>query len=914
MPHQILTTKLYIPAVHPNLVHRSRLVARLNQALHCKLTLISAPAGFGKTTLLSEWLSHFRIPILDFGLDSPEESIQNPQSKIQNRVAWLSLDEEDNDVTRFFTYFIAALQPIDSTIGAALAEVLQSPQPPPIEPLMTTLINQIAAAGAPIILILDAYHVITAQAIHAALTFLLNHMPPTLHLVITSRADPPLPLAKLRGRGQLVEARAADLRFTTPEAEAFLNQTTELNLTAEDVAALEARTEGWIVGLQLAAVSMQGRNPAQTQHFITGFTGTHRYILDYLTDEVLNRQPPNIRSFLLQTSILEQLSAPLCQAVTGQADVRQILEQLEQANLFLIPLDDERRWYRYHHLFVDVLRSRLQQAQPELVDQLHRRAAEWYRQQAADLENEELISNAVHHALAGSHWEYAAGLVEPIFFPMLMRGQQFTVKRWLETFPTDELHTRPQLCLHYAWVLLFTGRVDSYQSPLQIAERIWRSENNQPKLGQVFNIQANVARLRGDTARTIELAQQALACLPEEDLFQRSISAMALGAGYVSTGRVTEAEEMLTQAGNLSRLTGNLLVQLIAMNRLGDVQVMQGQLHRAAQTYAEVLELAGERPLWQRVEAHIALGRLHRQWNNLDAAQTHLQQGLELAHQTRRDVYLSRGYVALGQLRQARGQVEQAAEAFEQAVAAAQQFGHANAVGYARANQVRLWLAADRPDFEAIARWQAKHKLSPDDPPAYERETEHLVLARLLLAQNEPHTAESLLNRLLAAAELAGRVDSQIKILALQALAHRAQGQPDRALSTLERALALARPGGYLRVFVDEGEVIIGLLRQLAKQPLEQETAQTQLADILAAMGQPVEPAAPAAQPLIEPLTGREFEVLQLIANGASNRDIGQELVISVHTVKKHVSNIFGKLGVNSRTEALAQAQALDLI
>lgn len=896
MKTPLLQTKLYIPSPRRDFVSRPRLIERLNEGLHRKLTLISAPAGFGKTTLISEWID------------------QAAASTSPYKFGWLSLDEEDNDITRFFTYFSAALQKIDPKIGTAIAEVLQSPEPPPVEPLMITLINQIAAVDAPIALILDDYHVITAQSIHAALSFLLDHIPPTLHLVITSRADPPLSLAKLRGRGQLVEVRAADLRFTASEAATFFNQTTGLNLAVEDVAALETRTEGWIVGLQLAAISLQGRDPAQKQKFISGFAGTHRYILDYLTDEVLNRQPQNIRSFLFQTSILEQLSAPLCQVVAGQADGQQVLTQLEQANLFLIPLDDERRWYRYHHLFVDVLRSRLQQAQPELVDQIHRRAAEWYCQESTAPENEELVYNAVHHALTGSHWEYAADLIEPVFFPMLMRGQQFRVQRWLESFPQDELQTRPQLCLYYAWVLLFTGRVDSYEPPLQIAERIWRSENNQRKLGQVFNLQANVARLRGDTTRTIELAQQALACLPEEDLFQRSISTMALGAGYVSAGQVTEAEAMLNQAGTLSRLTGNLLVQLIAMNRLGDVQVMQGQLHRAAQIYTEVLELAGERPLWQRVEAHIALGRLHRQWNNLDTAQTHLQQGLELAHQTRREVYLSRGHVALGQLRQARGQVEQAADAFEQAVVVARQFGHANAIGSAQANQVRFWLAAARPDFAAIARWQAEHNLSPDDSPVYERETEHLVMGRLLLAQNEPHVAASLLNRLLAAAALAGRVDSQIKISVLQALAHRAQGQSDRALSTLERALALARPGGYIRVFVDEGEAIIGLLRQLAKQRLEEESAQQQLAEILSALGHTVEVVAPATQPLIEPLTDREFEVLQLIANGASNRNIGQELVISVHTVKKHVSNIFGKLGVNSRTEALARAQELGLI
>ncbi len=911
METPLLQTKLYIPPLRPDLVPRPSQIERLNEGLGQnqgfqnqgfgrKLTLISAPAGFGKTTLVSEWIDG--------------ATASSTSSTSLHQFSWLSLGEEDNDIARFLSYFIAALQKIDPKIGTAMVEALLSPEPPPVEPLMTTLINQITAIEANITLILDDYHVITAQPIHAALTFLLDHMPPTLHLVITSRANPPLPLAKLRGRGQLVEMRAADLRFTVPEAATFLNQTTGLNLSTEDVEALEARTEGWIVGLQLAAVSMQGRNPEQTRTFITGFTGTHRYILDYLTDEVLNRQPQNIRSFLLQTSILEQLSAPLCQAIIGQAEGRQILAQLEQANLFLIPLDDERRWYRYHHLFADVLRSRLQQTQPEFVNQLHHRAAEWYQQQATTLENEELVSSAVHHALAGSHWEYAARLTEPVFFPMLIRGRQFTVKRWLETFPTDELHTRPQLCLYYAWIMLFTGQVDSYKPLLQIAEQIWRSENNQPKLGQVFNLQANVARLRGDTARTIELAQQALACLPEEDLFQRSISTMALGAGYVSTGRVTEAEEMLSQAGTLSRLTDNLLVQLIVMLRLGDVQMMQGQLHRAGQIYAEVLELAGERPLWQRVEAHIALGRLHRQWNNLDTAQTHLQQGLELAQQTRREVYLSRGYVALGQLRWVCGQVEQAAEAFEQAVTVAQQFGHANAIGYARANQVWLWLTAARPNLEAIAHWQAERALFPNDPPAYEREPDHLVLARLLLTQNEPLTAAPLLNHLLEAAELAGRVDSQIKILVLQALAYRTQGQPDKALSTLERALVLARPGGYIRVFVDEGQAIIGLLRQLAKQRHEQESAQIQLVEILAALGQTVELTAPAAQPLIEPLTDREFEVLQLIANGASNRDIGQEMVISVHTVKKHISNIFGKLGVNSRTEALARAQELDLI
>ncbi|MBC8450567.1 MAG: hypothetical protein H8D78_22765 [Chloroflexi bacterium] len=493
----LLSTKLYVPPVRPELVPRPRLIERLNAGLHRKLTLVSAPAGFGKTTLLSEWTQ---------------------QSEFS--VAWVSLDRDDSDPARFWAYFIAALQTVQADVGEGALAVFQSPQPPPIEAILTTLINEIATLPDPFALVLDDYHLIQAQPIHSALAFLLDHLPPQIHLVIAGRADPPLPLARLRGRGQLTELRETDLRFTLDEAATFLNQVMGLGLSAEDVAALEARTEGWIAGLQMAALSMRGRK--DIPGFIAAFTGSHRYILDYLMEEVFQQQSADVQDFLLKTSILERFTAPLCDAIAEREDSHDVLLALERANLFIVPLDESRQWYRYHRLFADLLRHRLQIAGPQdLVPHLHTRASQWY-------EAEGFAAGAVHHALAGSDWERAATLILDVSETMLKRGELVTLLGWLQALPAEVVRVRPQLCLTYGWALILTGQLDAAESYLGQAEGA--AQDDAALLGDIVSAQAFIARIRGDDSRTIELSQRALSLLPQDDLSARSIVAVNLGS------------------------------------------------------------------------------------------------------------------------------------------------------------------------------------------------------------------------------------------------------------------------------------------------------------------------------------------------------------------------------------------------
>ena len=531
MSPPILATKLYIPPPRPNVVLRPRLITRLNEGLHGRLTLISAPAGFGKTTLLSEWIAGCKWP-----------------------VAWLSLDESDNDPSQFLTYLVAALQTIDNDMGAGMLSILQSPQPRPAELFLTSLINAVAQAPQEFILALDDYHRIEARPIHNALTFLLDHLPPQMHLAIVSRSDPPLPLARLRGQRTLTELRAADLRFTPDEAATFLNQVMRLDLSAADVAALETRTEGWIVGLQMAALSMQGR--ADTASFIRAFTGSHRFIIDYLVEEVLQRQVERVRDFLLQTSILDRLSGPLCDAVSGQGDGRAMLEALERGNLFVVPLDEERHWYRYHHLFADMLQARLTREQPDQAPLRHRRASEWYEQNG-------LPSDAIRHALAAEDFERAADLVELAWPAMRRSRQEATVLGWVKALPDKLIRARPVLSVVSAWALLDGGELEAAEARLRDTER-WlgtaadmRERPEAPSAGmgvaemvvvdqeQFRSLPASIANARayraqalGDVAGTVTYARRALDLLPEGDYYERGTTAALLGLAYWASGNL----------------------------------------------------------------------------------------------------------------------------------------------------------------------------------------------------------------------------------------------------------------------------------------------------------------------------------------------------------------------------------------
>ncbi len=925
----LLSTKLFIPQVRQlhDVLPRPRLVERLKTGLSGRLTLISAPAGFGKTTLLTEWIPHS-----------------------DRCVCWLSLDEADNDLTRFLTYIIAALQRLKGDFGRTLLVMLQSPQPPAIESLMTALVNEITATLDEFALVLDDYHLLHVPAVHAAVAFLLNNLPPTMHLILTSRADPPLSLARLRARRQLNEIRAADLRFTPDEAAAFLNEVIGLSLSVEDITALETRTEGWIAGLQLAALSMQGRRDSTS--FIQAFTGSHVYVVDYLTEEVLQRQPENVQTFLRQTSILERLSGPLCDAVTGGKEGQAILEQLQQNNLFIIPLDDERRWYRYHHLFAELLRARLEQAYPERVPELHRRASRWYEQQG-------LFAEAVQHALAAGDDALAAQLIELLARPMQLRGEMMTLMGWLSALPEAELQARPQLGLIYAWGLTTNGQVLVAERRLQDMEhRLTTLGDRDNLLGEVTVIRARIALIRGDYPRVIELARQTLAHLPEDQLLLRALTYVSLGSACIPLGELERAGQSLTLASTLYQASGQPAMALLPLRQLARVQIQQGRLNQVDQTTQEALRLGARSGQHSPLVGYtyISLGELWYERNDLTAAGRYFTDGLALVELGGTEDVLNMmnlvdAHLGLAWLKQIQGDPQGALELSRRIepiwgqlartiqprsdgdTESARRSEQQTEPGISRpalgslyhdriaACQVRLWLS--QGNISAAGQWVQSREWSLEGEITFFQETRFMTLARVLIAQGKYEPALTLLARLLDAAETVGRMGRVIELLALQALALYAHGRESEALVPLERALVLAEPEGYLRTFVDEGPPMAALLHEAHARAI----MPAYIVKLLAAFPKdeggrwkaeehsaPLHPSSFIPQPLIEPLSKRELEILSLLAQGLTNLEIGRQIFISDQTVKVHIRNIFGKLGVNSRRQAVAQARALGLL
>jgi LuxR family maltose regulon positive regulatory protein len=876
----LLATKLFVPPARPELVSRSRLIERLNAGLEQdryftrRLSLVSAPPGFGKTTLVSVWLKT---------LDHP--------------YAWLALDEGDSDPARFFTYLLAALQRIDPDIGQAALGTLQAPQPPPPEVLLTSLINDIATAPQPFILVLDDLHLIQAKAIHQQLAFLLEHQPSQMHVVIATREDPPLPLSRWRARGQMADIRQADLRFTEEETADFLQRVMRLDLSCADVAAIQRRTEGWIACLQLAALSLRGRD--DKRQLVQAFTGSHRYILDYLIEEVFQRQPADVQDFLLKTSLLDRFNASLCNAVAERDDSREVLLALEQANLFIVPLDESRQWFRYHRLFADLLRQQLCAVGMEgFVPLLHKRASRWY-------EAEGFSADAVRHALSACDWARAATLIVDFGGVMLKCGEVTTLLAWLRALPDEEVRARPLLCFSYGWALVLTGRMDAAESYLGQAEQA--AQDDAALLGNIVCTRAYIARARGDDRRTIELSQRALSILPQADLLSRSAVAVNLGIAHWNSGHLTEAEQAFIDADHAARQSGNTYAGLTALSFLGTIQAAQSRLRQAAELLRQTIRSGEQSPA--TALAHTELSALLYEWNDLESAADHLQRGIELGqHGGNVEVQIG-SYRMLARVKQAQGDASPALDALQKAHQLAREKDVPPLIR-ARNAACHVQIALAQDDTATAIRWAEQATEHADGSPFYP--LLGLAQARLLLAQNQKTAAAEQLATQYETAVRAGWQFGVVEVRVLQALA---APTPTGALAFLADALALAQPEGYVRTFVDKGEPMAALLREAASQGIAPDYVAKLLTAFHAApqeRGRPEPP--PPAQPLIEPLSERELQVLRLVAAGLSNRDIAEALYISVNTVKTHLQRIYGKLGVSSRTAAATKAQELNLL
>jgi len=910
MSAPLLETKLHLPRRRRGVVVRPRLSERMSLAGESVLTLVSAPAGFGKTTLLTEWLAAAAVD--------------------GTATAWLSLDQRDNDPAVFWTYVISALDKAMVGVGARALSLLTA-APSPIESVIGTLLNDLHAVAGDVVLVLDDYHVIESRDVQDAMAFLVDHLPAHVHLVIAGRADPALPIARLRGRGELVELRAADLRFTPDEAAQYLNDSMGLAITARDVDVLESRTEGWIAALQLAALSLQGRD--DVSGFIAGFAGDDRYIVDYLVEEVLQRQPAQLRTFLLQTSVLGRLTGPLCDAVTGQDGGRAMLDGLDRANLFVVPLDDRRRWYRYHHLFADVLRARLLDEEPDSVAELHRRASAWWEHNGERPE-------AIVHAMAAGDVGRAADLIELAIPEMSQGRQEATLRRWIEVLPAEVIAVRPVLSVGQAAVSLMHGELGQVEARLRDAER-WlgatagASGAPDPATGMVVadaeafrSLPSAIAAFRaaqswilGDGAGAIRHARQALELAGAADHHRRGAASGVLGLASWATGDLEQAhgwwlasQESLERAGYYSDMRGCALA-------MADIRIAQGRLSEAMSTYERGL-LAGSTTgpgkgpatvLRGAADMHVGIAGLLRERNDLAGALEHLEASRALGEHLGLPQNRHRWHIALAGVREAQGDLGGAVTLLDEAerLYNGDLFPEVRPIAALRARV----LAAQGRVGDAI-RWAREGGLSADDDLDYLHELEHLTLARVLLAQHRAeggqgplHEAGRLLERLQHAAEEGGRTGSVIEILVLLARAHQASGEVLAALDSVHTALTLAEDEGYVRVFVDEGAPMESLLRAVATR----EAAPTYVGRLLAALSatgdrRPVTPG------LIEQLSERELEVLRLLGTDLDGPAIARELFVSINTMRTHTKSIFAKLGVNNRRAAVSRALELDLL
>jgi LuxR family maltose regulon positive regulatory protein len=898
----LLATKLHRPQPTSKLVARPRLTQRLDAGLQNghRLFLVVAPAGYGKTTLVADWLGKAGIPS-----------------------AWLSLDEADNDPLRFFTYVVAALlKAIDLNLAQPPLEAFpMTPQSP--ESFVLPLINDLAAVEQPILLALDDYHVITAGLVQEAMVFLLRRAPPNVHLVVLTRADPPFPLPRLRVRERMTEIRDRDLRFTPEEMTAFLNSLHRLNLPAEQITALESRTEGWAAGVQLAALSLQGCSAEHAAEFIRAFSGSHHYIVDYLFEEVLSRQPDAVREFLLQTSILERMCAPLCDAVltggargpggSGEGELaslsQEILETLERSNLFLMPLDDERCWYRYHHLFIDVLRQMLKSAsQPDRVAGLHGRASEWYGQNG-------FVADAVHHALlAGDHGR-AAEIIEEHAWSMVRHAEMATLRGWMEALPGDAVAARPWLRIYYAWALFF-AESEAAEAQLQAVERHLQAGDGAALpvevQGHIAAIRAWIAHTRGDPDRAAVLSRQALEFCPQMDAAVRSGLMALLGMGCMVQSDLPGSARAYGEAAKLARSSGNVMLEVISRASLGGLNQMMGRLHEAEAIFQEALQTATRNKSPVAGQAYAWLAHLYREWNDLASARLYAEKLIESSAMWGVVDALASGHLFLAAVLQAQNDIPGANQALAEVSRVMHQHPlEIRSTPLLGATRAKLWLAQGK--LADARHWAATRGLSAEGKFDLRNEVEYLALVRILLAEGRVDEATRLLSRLQTTMESAGRQGNLIEVLVLRAIALDMEADTVSALAALEQALSLARPEGYMRVFLDEGKPIETLLKIASRKWKDRDLLAYARKLLAAFAGEAVPPAAgEVPQPGI--LSERELEVLRLMAAGCSNQEIADELVIAIGTAKRHTANIFDKLDVRNRTEAVAKARQLGLL
>lgn len=894
----LLSTKLYMPPQRTGTIRRTHLVERLNTPPSARLIVISAPAGFGKTTVAAEWLS-------------------SEQARPARQAAWLQLEEGDNDVARFWRYIIAAFQTVDERIGARVMDVLAQPSLPTPEAWLPLLLNDLADAQSTV-LVLDDYHSIHNQAIHQSIYYFLQHLPPGVQLALLGRADPPLPLARMRVQEELLELRGTDLRFTPDEVEQYLNESMSLGLSAEDVALLTRRTEGWPAGVQLAAQSLRGYEPDGRAAFIRSFSGSDRYVINYLMEEVLQQQPPELRHFLLCTSILTRLSAPLCATVSDQPEAKAswALHHLDDEHLFIIPLDAVGHWYRYHALFAESLQTQLRESDPDLWNELHRRASDWCARNGH-------VERAIDHALTAQDYDAAATFIEMAGERTWATGGLAMLLTWLSTLPRPAFEGRISLRLLYAWVLFLHDRWSEatalWEETGAMLEQASAPSERQYR-GRWAAIGASMAAHRQEPEITISLAQQALALLPPDDRTWCAVSHIDLGLAYHAQGSVAPAARILRAAADLSIAQGNAYLAFAALGHLGDTYLTQGRLHEAQATWErlqQIEEMPGGRGLALHAHGSVGLAQVAYERDDLLRAERLLSESLERIWPGGQPRVVLAAYITLAAVYAAQGKYDLAGAQLEEGAALVQKLGLPAEGRLVDAHQA--WLALREGRMDDVVDWSERAGLSPDDPADFRREMEHRVLAMALIAQGKYALAESLAARLRGAAERLGRQGSVISLHLLHALALAGLRRLPEADAVLRRGILLGEPQGYVRTFVDMGASLAELLRQ----PAVRQQSPLYVNQLLNAFDRgPSQPSLlfafttqdDDAMPLLESLTPREEEILRLVALGASNQAIADQLVLSVGTVKGHVNHIFSKLGVHSRTAAVARARQLGII